>query len=154
MADAFGVSLIEVSGDKSFSFGEITVDLLFGHTDAYSEDFNEACIVSLVKFGEFKALFTGDITAESERRMIDCYGLELSVSLMSVPHHGSNSSSCPEFIGVVDPEFSVISVGKNSYGEPDSSVISRLLDYGEVYNTMIHGAVEFVTDGVSIEVVE
>ena len=154
MADAFGVSLIEVSGDKSFSFGEITVDLLFGHTDAYSEDFNEACIVSLVKFGEFKALFTGDITAVSEHRMIDCYGLELSVSLMSVPHHGSNSSSCPEFIGVVDPEFSVISVGKNSYGEPDSSVISRLLDYGEVYNTMIHGAVEFVTDGVSVEVVE
>ena len=112
------------------------------------------CIVSLIRYGDFKALLTGDITADCERRLIDHYGLDIDVSLMSVPHHGSISSSCAEFIGVVSPELSVISVGKNSYGEPDSSVISRLLEYGEVYSTLIVGTVEVTTDGTTVEVVE
>ena len=59
-------------------------------------------------------------------------------------HHGSDSSSGPEFLDAVRAETAVISVGKNnSYGHPTRQVLVRLQSRGmEVFRTDQNGTVE------------
>lgn len=143
-----------LSDDSFLTLGEIYIRLWTEHFDLSAEDQNENCIVSMVEFGNIAILFPGDSTAESERRLIDSYELELDASVLAVSHHASKYSSCEEFLGVVDPDIMVVSVGKNNYGEPDGDVLSRLVSYGDVYSTMISGNIELVSDGETITLVE
>ena len=49
--------------------------------------------------------------------------------------HGSKISSGEEFINEVDPNYSIISVGKNNrYGHPNKEVLNNL-DSSKIYRT-------------------
>ena len=55
-----------------------------------------------------------------------------------------------EFLGAVDPEVAVISVGAdNDFGHPCTEVLERLEDM-TVYRTDEHGVVEVVSDGLQV----
>src|SRR5690625_7510791 len=73
----------------------------------------------------------------------------LDTDILTLGHHGSYTSSTPEFIEAVDPDVGVMSVGnKNSYGHPSKSVIDRMTDRGvDLYSTKDHGTVIIKTDG-------
>src|SRR5699024_6383416 len=73
----------------------------------------------------------------------------LDADILKLGHHGSDTSSTPEFIEAVDPDVGVMSVGnKNSYGHPSKSVIDRMTDRGvDLYSTKDHGTVIIKTDG-------
>lgn len=79
-------------------------------------------------------------------------GMELSSTLLSVGHHGSNTSSSYVFLREVMPEYAVISVGKdNAYGHPSEDTLSRLRDVGAlVYRTDLQGTITCVSDGHSL----
>jgi competence protein ComEC len=67
-----------------------------------------------------------------------------------VGHHGSGSSSTGAFLQAVDPDYAVISVGKdNRFGHPHEAVLGRLAELGgvRVLRTDQAGRIEFVTDG-------
>jgi competence protein ComEC len=68
-----------------------------------------------------------------------------------VAHHGSKTSTTPQFLAAVDPEVAVISAGAdNPFGHPSPEVMGRLEDrLGEdkVYRTDKDGTIEFITDG-------
>ena len=70
---------------------------------------------------------------------------------MKVAHHGSDTSTTPEFLAVVNPQLAVISAGKdNPYGHPSPEVMERLegkLGSENVFRTDEHGTIEFITDG-------
>ncbi|MBQ1251792.1 MAG: MBL fold metallo-hydrolase, partial [Firmicutes bacterium] len=52
------------------------------------------------------------------------------------------------FYRAVDADTVVISVGKNSYGHPDDSVVTYWeRHYADVYRTDVHGAVTVRSDG-------
>ncbi len=69
------------------------------------------------------------------------------VSVSKVAHHGSDSSSCPEFLAEVDPQVAVISVGAyNTFGHPDPEVVTRL-NGTHLYRTDINGTIELIADG-------
>ncbi len=57
------------------------------------------------------------------------------VEIYRVNHHGSENSSNPCFISVLNPEVSISSTGVNGYGHPDVRVMELLLDVGEVLIT-------------------
>lgn len=113
---------------------------------------NENSIVLLIKFGAKSVLLTGDIEASAEQRLMREFRSHLrNLTLLKVAHHGSDSSSTPEFIRWSHPELAVISCGKrNRYGHPSSEVLRRLKSSGtDIYRTDDCGMIEWSTDGNS-----
>jgi hypothetical protein len=51
----------------------------------------------------------------------------LQANIIKLGHHGSRTSSAPEFIEKVSPEFAIISAGlDNSYGHPHQETLDTL----------------------------
>ena len=114
-------------------------------------DGNDLSLVVRIVYGDTSFLFTGDAEWDAEHDMVDA-GLELSSTLLSIGHHGSNTSSSYVFLREVMPEYAVISVGKdNSYGHPSEDTLSRLRDVdAQVYRTDLQGTITCVSDGHSL----
>ncbi|MFC1727448.1 ComEC/Rec2 family competence protein [Patescibacteria group bacterium] len=106
-------------------------------------EINETSIVFQLTYGQFDALFPGDISSEIESQ------LDLTdIEVLKVPHHGSKYSTSQEFLEKIDPELAVISVGKNSFGHPTEEVLKRLSDQvDKILRTDQEGEIEIVTDG-------
>lgn len=88
-------------------------------------DKNEQSSVLLFDFIGLKFLLTGDAPKKIEKEIIETY--DINIDVLKVAHHGSNTSTCLEFLKEVKPELAIISVGRNNiYGHPSSEVIRNL----------------------------
>ncbi|MDD5093219.1 MAG: DNA internalization-related competence protein ComEC/Rec2 [Dehalococcoidia bacterium] len=98
----------------------------------------------------FSMLLTGDTEAEAEEFLLG-QNVKLKSTVLKVGHHGSNTSTTPEFLAEVNPMVAVISVGlDNKFGHPTQEVISMLQESvgGErLHLTSKNGTIELVTDG-------
>lgn len=111
------------------------------------EETNKYSIVSLVRFGNFKALLTGDMTNEVSDRLADTLVLS-EVEWIKIPHHGSKNGLTQNLLEKTMPGLAIISVGKNNYGHPSNEILEMLETYGIKYlRTDKAGDVEVVTDG-------
>jgi competence protein ComEC len=77
---------------------------------------------------------------------------DLASTILKVSHHGSGTSTTPNFLAVVRPQAAVISVGKdNTFGHPSEKVMAGLraisIKDENIFRTDRSGAVEFITDG-------
>ena len=119
-------------------------------TDAHA---NNNSVVLRLQYGETSFLFTGDIEAFAESYLLR-QDVRLSSTIMTTPHHGSNSSSTPEFITAVGPNLVLISSGPdNPYGHPHPetlATLSRRLPPDRILNTAVIGAIQVETDGEGI----
>ncbi len=110
---------------------------------------NNSIVLRLVK-DEVSFLLTGDIEQEAEFELI-ARRANLRSIVLKVAHHGSDTSTIPEFLAVVNPRLAVISVGEdNPFGHPSDEVINRLQERiapENIYRTDEHGTIEFITDG-------
>lgn len=149
-----GATLTVLETDSERALGGSTLRMLTKHLDPVSEDQNENSIVGFCEYGEFRAMFTGDITSSAEKRLVTAYGKNLKCDVLSIPHHGSKSSSCAQFLEVTDPVYGVISVGaNNTYGHPTEEVLSRLSYAGvKVLRTDAQSTILIRSDGVKMEV--
>lgn len=139
--------------DEKREFESVSLLFLTKHFKESASDPNENSLVCRAEVGEVRFLFTGDLVAAAEKRMIKEYDASvLDVTVLGVPHHGSPYSSSLAFVTVVDPRISVISVGKNNYKHPSPDVEARLAAHGTVYRTDQNGTVEVFTDGKKVEV--
>jgi competence protein ComEC len=86
---------------------------------------NDKSLVLELRYGQINALLTGDISNKVEHIISSGYSFE-DVEILKIAHHGSNGSSCDEFLDRVDPDMGIISSGDNNWGFPDDEVISRL----------------------------
>ncbi len=126
-----GAVLTVIEEDTQRALGNSTLRLLTKHLDPTSDDQNENSIVGLCEYGNYRVMFTGDITSKAEKRMVSAYGNALKCDVLSVPHHGSKSSSCESFLKACSPLYAVVSVGaKNSYGHPTEEAINRISNIG------------------------
>lgn len=107
-------------------------------------DANENSLVLYTELGGLAWIFTGDIGKETEKEIMNSFK-KLSVDVLKVAHHGSNTSTDPEFIEWINPSFAFISAGVNNrYGHPTKEVIETLLEQDIViYRTDVHGAVQY-----------
>ena len=107
-----------------------------------------ASIVLRLTYGEHSFLFMGDAEAEQEKAILD-RGSAVESTVLKVGHHGSNTSTCYQFLRAVYPKYAVVSVGKdNTYGHPTDEVLSRLRDCGtSVFRTDNNGTIIFKSDG-------
>jgi len=92
---------------------------------------NDRSCVLRVGTAHGAALLAGDIEKGSERALLERYGKDgkLAADMLSVPHHGSGTSSTPEFVAAVSPRLAVFSVGyRNRFGHPRADVWARYAD--------------------------
>lgn len=105
-------------------------------------------------YGDFTLLLTGDAERNAERQMVQENDAAALQSLVfKVGHHGSNTSSIPEFLDAVRPQIGIVSAGQdNKFGHPHDDVMCRLYKQGiSVLDTRCHGTIELVTDGTQME---
>ena len=112
-------------------------------------DIDNNSVVLRLTMGKVSLLLTADIQQEAESRLI-AERADLASTVLKVAHHGSATSSTPQFLAVVKPRAAVISVGENSYGLPTPKVIDRLkkeLSSENIFRTDEGGTIEFITNG-------
>jgi competence protein ComEC len=112
-------------------------------------DPNAASVVTLVEYRDVRFLLTGDAEAGEEERLVERYGATLHAAVLKVAHHGSKTSSTPEFLAAVHPRLAIISVGAgNSYGHPSAETLAALARAGvAVMRTDRAGTIVVRTDG-------
>ena len=149
LARQSGIQIQTGREGKLLKTKEVQIEILAPENGADGSDTNEDGMVMEVHFGKFRGLFTGDIGAETEEKLLN--SME-DVDFLKVAHHGSKYSTCQKFLDVVRPEIAVISCSaKNTYGHPSADTIKRLEDRGaQVEYTMKSGAITVRTDGERI----
>ncbi len=133
--------------------GGATIEVLnppqefFEGTDS---DINNNGVVLRLAMGDVSFLLTADVFGDGEQYLLD-QGFELRSTVLKVGHHGSDTSTGPEFLAAVSPQVAVVSVGAdNRFGLPSAEVMDRLKErLGEemVYLTSEDGTISFTTDG-------
>ena len=104
---------------------------------------DRSCLLS-IRTHRFQVLLTGDIEARAEYALLG-FGSG-TVDVMSVPHHGSNSSSTPALLNRLKPGLAVVSSGfQNRFNHPAPVVLDRYRNRSAVVlNTASSGAVEIL----------
>jgi len=113
--------------DSTESFPLTIGRLHFVNYNIYGgDDENAKSLVLGLEFLGKRWLFMGDAPISVERRIIVDHP-ELRCDIFKVGHHGSDTSTCLEFLRAVQPKEAVISCGANNrYGHPTETVLERL----------------------------
>lgn len=129
---------------KSFNNSYIKIDnveIYSLNSKLYNNE-NSDSLVLLVIIDNYKLLFMGDASINTEKDIMNNYDIG-DVFILKVGHHGSKTSSSEEFINSVNPKYSIISVGKNNkFGHPNKEVLDNLSN-SKIYRTDIDGSIMF-----------
>ncbi|EIM07305.1 late competence protein [Planococcus antarcticus DSM 14505] len=149
--EASGSDYVEPRSGYSFEVGSLQIEVLY--PDEITGATNEESVSLKITYGDVGFVFTGDAGVKQEQEMID-NGMDLDAEILHVGHHGSNTSTSPEFLKAVAPEVAIYSAGAdNSYGHPHAEVIAAAENSGaEVYGTDVNGTILVRTDGKSYRV--
>jgi beta-lactamase superfamily II metal-dependent hydrolase/putative cell wall-binding protein len=145
---------------------QVTFTVMSAGTDATAAggvavtDENDKSLCFLVEYGDFDMASCGDINGSNEGERTDVESAVApslgDVEVLKVNHHGSHYSSNTTFVQTVQPNVSIISVGKNTYGHPDPGAVSRLDQQGDVFTTnnpndgtLVDGDITITTSGTS-----
>ncbi|WP_372663751.1 ComEC/Rec2 family competence protein [Cohnella sp.] len=144
-----GLLIKEAKADVTLPLKGLTAKFI-GPVKTYDDDLNDWSAVLHLAYGKKSFLFTGDAEKKSEADMLQAKQT-LKADVLKVGHHGSVSSTTPAFLKAVVPKYAVISVGKNSYGHPASTILNRLKSAkATIYRTDLNGTVTAVSDGKTI----
>ena len=134
--------------------GGAVLTILFPSGSIDGFETNDASIVSKLTLGNKSFLLTGDSTKRTEYILLSLNKEILDVDVMQVGHHGSETSTSLLYAKAVSPEYAVISSGKNNrYGHPRQATLDTLSKVNtQILNTAQVGAIEFKTDGETLEV--
>ncbi len=104
---------------------------------------NDDSLVLSVTFAGRRFLLTGDVEAGGEAR------LALPAAALTVPHHGSRTSSSAAWLERTRPRLALVSAGRrNHFGHPHPEVLARYRALGAlVARTDEDGTLEVSTDG-------
>ncbi len=152
-AQEFGVVVrAHAEGDR-FAWGGAQVEVLAPAPDYQpgKAPANNDSLVLRVVYGKTSALLEGDAEGPSEERMLASETVRSD--LLKVGHHGSRTSTTPDFFKAVAPSMAVISVGaRNMYGHPRREVLEELQDaHVGTYRTDLVGMTTFYLDGKRLE---
>jgi len=151
-AASLHIQVRQFHAGEAFSFGAAQIAVLAPFPDYQPgpEPTNNDSLVMHATYGATSALLEGDAEAPIEQAMLSEPGL--SSSLLKVGHHGSLTSTRPEFLARVAPQWAIISCGlHNRYGHPRPEVLEALqAAHARTYSTDITGAACFALNGTTV----
>ena len=148
-AKQLGVSVHHLHAGDAFPWGDMQASVL-APEDGYlnpSAAVNNDSLVMRLDYDRASVLLEGDAEASSEAAML-AHGRVRTATLLKVGHHGSKTSTNPDFLAAVSPQDAVISVGRsNTFGHPRGEVLARLESaHAHTYRTDREGAETFLLD--------
>jgi len=103
--------------------------LTFNNYNTYgttSNDENDRSLVLSFHLLDKDFVIMGDAPSWVERKIMKDYD-SIPCDILKVGHHGSDTSSCKEFLDYMHPSVAIISCGKNNkFGHPSKSVVDSL----------------------------
>lgn len=92
---------------------------------AFEKENDNSCVLKM-STSHWSALLTGDIEHLAESELLKTDAEKLASDVLIAPHHGSKTSSSPEFLRSVAPKVVLIPAGKlNRFGFPHRQVLAR-----------------------------
>ncbi|MBT9132063.1 MAG: ComE operon protein 3 [Firmicutes bacterium] len=133
---------------------DVFVQVLSPPPDSLWKCANENSITIMLIYGKIRFLFTGDIEKDAINRLINEYGPRIRADVVQVPHHGSNTSNCRNFITLVRASHAITSgSGGWPFGHPTPETEKRWKESGaDVYHTHQSGNITIVSDGKNIRI--
>lgn len=115
---------------------------------------NQSVVIRMV-YGQTSLLLAGDAEMEAEDEIRTRYGNFIHSDVLKAGHHGSITSSSPEFLEMVHPTIAVISVGvRNKFHHPSPLVLERFVESNcRYFRTDEFGAIILESDGSKWSVV-
>jgi competence protein ComEC len=112
---------------QTWRWDGVDFDILHPQTADY--DFQQkpnamSCVLRISN-GRQTALLVGDLEAAQEQRLVSSHA-PLKADLLLVPHHGSKTSSTPQFLDAVKPSIALVQAGyRNRFQHPVPEVMAR-----------------------------
>jgi competence protein ComEC len=152
-ARAHGVEVIHREGGDEWQFGGATFHAVSppsGWQPGPKVKNNDSLVLKIT-YKNNSALLTGDAEKQMEPAMAR---QDVHADVLKIAHNGSKTSTTPEFLAAVHPQFAFISVGaRNSFGHPRYEVLERVAaSHVQTYRTDAAGAITFYLDGKHVSV--
>jgi competence protein ComEC len=147
-------TVLAKAGQRIILSEDVCLDVLNPFPGVQYSDMDNNSVVLYLESETISYLLTGDIMKEAEFNLLLRRAVKRS-TVLKLAHHGSASSTTDEFLTVANPQIAIVSAGlDNRYGHPDKEVLDRLETKGNIsiFNTGIHGTIEFISDGNNIRV--
>lgn len=140
----------EVVDDQAsikFKVGDADYTVYSGASEYKKDDSNNASLITSVKYGSKRLLFTGDIQS---KRIDDFVGKNrYTYDFLKVPHHGLSEKKTDNLIDSVKPKFAVIT--SSDLEMEDEETISLLKEAGADVFLTREGPVLVTTDGETMK---
>ena len=103
-------------------------DLYFNCLDVgiFDND-NDNSVVYYLDINDYSFLFTGDISKNVERLIMNGYAID-KVNCLKVSHHGSATGTSSYFVGKILPDYAIISTN-GKYNHPHKETLDTLNSY-------------------------
>ena len=150
-AEAFALAANAHHAGDEFDFGGVHIRVLNPQPDWQPRNpaQDDDSLVLHLRYGQTSALLVGDSHRRIEKLLIE---EKPQADLLKIGHHGSITSSSPEFLAAVHPQYAVVSSGfYNPFRHPRPEVMERYAAaHIRTYRTDLAGAVSFYLDGNSV----
>ena len=110
---------------------------------------NESSIITLLNYGKFNVLFTGDAGVETLNKLKQNFPKNLTV--LKVGHHGASGVINKEIANYLNPKYSIISTGENKFGHPSIYTVG-ILKNSKILRTDVHNSIKFVVKNNSYKI--
>ena len=111
-----------------------------------SDDSNNSSLMTAVRNGENRFLFTGDAQTERLEEFLETN--KTTFQVLKVPHHGKEEPLLPELLSSVKPDWAVIT---SSQADPESLLVLQALEEAGVQVLLTRdGPVCLHSDGVQV----
>ena len=113
----------------SWNWDGVKFEILYPSSESYEEEGiknNDRGCVLRISTAENSILLAADIEKKSEAKLLNQHKGKLAATVLVVPHHGSKTSSTPDFVAAVQPRYAVFTTGyRNRFGHPKAEVVER-----------------------------
>jgi len=139
---------------KKWHWDGVDFEILSPTADYFENENNRSCVLRISN-QHHSLLLTGDIQKKTEAILLITLKNKLATEVITVPHHGSKTSSSLRFIQKVSPKLALITAGfRSRFGHPKAEVVKRYQDEGIILmDTVRDGAirVDFPANDSSIK---
>ncbi len=128
-----------IEDGKDVDSGNIYLQYLY--VDEYDND-NDNSLIYYLSINNLSFLFTGDISKNVERELLNKYKIN-HIDVLKCSHHGSKTGTDSYFVSKILPRFAIISTS-GLYGHPHQDTIDTLNSYlVDIFSTKEKGSIHF-----------